>query len=271
MVPHTFRDYWSGRGFAHELAAAGAGSGECRRAGRGALPRPSDPSLFEHLPDVLERAAPPRLVRSPVRAGGRGPGTGRGVAGRLPRRHDGRGRPSAAAAAARRRRRQRLETARRELCRRVLAAHQGSAREARLDELTSALTQLAAGIGWPPSLSRAALLLTDRRRPCGRSRRPTSRPSFRRRRPGRDPARSASWSPATRWGSCWPRRWRASWRPSARRTNSWSWTTGHAGRRRARSSPASSARRRTEACRCGSCARRTAASPAPERGARGGP
>ena len=166
MKPRTFEEYWGARGWVRELVEAGRWSWRPERPDgdmNGAIPLRLFPSLFEHLPDVWsELARGSAVLLSPAAAEGLAPGE------ELPPETLLGGEPGAetlaehlaallAAGPAE------IDRARRELCRRVVAAHQGEARRRLLDGAAEALRGLLAG-GARQDLGRAAALLLDRTR-----------------------------------------------------------------------------------------------------------
>jgi hypothetical protein len=166
MKPRTFVEHWSARGWVRELVA----EGRWRWADQG--PRPEDvlpvrlhASPFEHLPDVWSGLAEGALgVLSPAAAEGLAPDTP------LPDLVTLRGAPTAELLAEHLTRvidtdPAQLDLARRELCALVVAAQRGERRERALRATTEALHVLLHRPPAPQDLSRAALLLLDRRRP----------------------------------------------------------------------------------------------------------
>lgn len=163
MRPHSFRDYWSRRGFVRELEAAGRWSWEPPVSAR-PPPLRLAPALAGHLPDFWsELAAGSGLLLSPAAAEGLAPGvplpaacllehlTPEGLADRL----------DALARSAPEER----DATRRELCAAVVRAHSAEQRGQRLQAVCRALRSLAAPAVRSPPLSAAAVLLLDRTRP----------------------------------------------------------------------------------------------------------
>lgn len=167
LKPRNFRAYWSSRGWVRELVEGGwwAWRGDPRPPGDCRAVR-LYPSLFDHLPEIWsELAAGGFVVLSPAAAEGLAPGqtlpdevlllaepTAELIAGHLGRlRSLG---PD------------RLDAARRRLCNAVLAAHRGPERQRLFDDMVGAVANLFAGRLAAPSLSSAARLLLDRRRPA---------------------------------------------------------------------------------------------------------
>jgi hypothetical protein len=164
-MKQSFEEYWGSRGWVRELTAAGRWAWRDRPEGD-ALPLRLFPSRFEHLPDIWsELARGSAVLLSPAAAEGLAPGEEPPPEALLGGEPD----PERLAA--------RLETileaggaeidrARRELCRRVVAAHRGEARGELLAGTAEALRGLIAGQE-PQDLGRAAALLLDRTRPLG--------------------------------------------------------------------------------------------------------
>ncbi|HJX27561.1 MAG TPA: glycosyltransferase family A protein, partial [Thermoanaerobaculia bacterium] len=166
MKPRSFDDYWSSRAWVRELRIAGLWSWSRERPGSGGgLPLRLFPSRFEHLPDVWsELARGSAVLLSPAAAEGLLPGeepppevtigaepTPERLADRLsdlvlsgPERLDG---------------------IRRDLCRKVAAAHRSEARKRLLTDTVAALDRLFQGALETPDLGRSAVLLLDRTRP----------------------------------------------------------------------------------------------------------
>jgi hypothetical protein len=166
MKPRSFDDYWSSRAWVRELRISGLWNWSRERPGSGSgLPLRLFPSRFEHLPDVWsELARGSAVLLSPAAAEGLLPGeepppevtigaepTAERLADRIsdlvlsgPERLDG---------------------IRRDLCRKVAAAHRSEARRRLLDDTAAALDRLFRGETERPDLGRAAVLLLDRTRP----------------------------------------------------------------------------------------------------------
>jgi glycosyltransferase involved in cell wall biosynthesis len=162
MKPRTFEDYWGSRGWVRELAEAGRWTGRPERPEmKGVIPLRLFPSLFEHLPDVWsELARGSAVLLSPAAGEGLAPGE------ELPPETLLGGEPGPeplaehlaallAGGPAE------IDRARRELCRRVAAAHRGEERRRLLEGAAEALRGLLAG-GASQDLGRAAALLLHR-------------------------------------------------------------------------------------------------------------
>jgi len=164
MKPASFARYWSSRGFVRELVAAGLWRWDPtfeRRAG--AADVRLYPSLFEHLPDIWsELARGTAVLLSPAASEGLAPGqelpadvlmgaepTPEVVAERLT------GLTAGGPAC--------IDAARRQLCRRILAAHRGPARERLVEATAKALGALLDRAHRAQDLARVGLLLLDRR------------------------------------------------------------------------------------------------------------
>jgi GT2 family glycosyltransferase len=176
MRPRTFRDYWSSRGWARELAEHGWWSW---RDGR-----PADaesrlhvrlyPSLFEHLPNVWSELARGTLVLlAPAAAEGLVPDAA------LPPELVLQGDPTAQSLAKALQHlasldAQHLEQLRRQLCDVVASAHRGATRRHLLDACAGALDGLLRASPPPQDLARAATALLDRRLPLAEA---TRRPA----------------------------------------------------------------------------------------------
>ena len=164
MKPRGFVEYWSSRGFVRELVAERQWEwAERYRPPESAFPVRLYPSIFEHLPDVWSELAQGSLVLlSPGAAEGLAPGEilpEEALIGREPTPHLLAERLESLLRAEV----GRLDQARRELCSRVVAAHRGQAWSRLLGETVAALGEILARPPKPPSLSRAAMLLLDRR------------------------------------------------------------------------------------------------------------
>jgi GT2 family glycosyltransferase len=167
MRPRTFRDYWSSRGWARELAEHGWWAWRDER--------PADtesrlyvrlyPSLFEHLPNVWSELARGSLaLLSPAAAEGLVPDAA------LPPELVIGGDPTAqslarALAHLASRDAPHLERLRRQLCDVVASAHRGATRRHLLDACAGALDGLLRAPPSPQDLARVATALLDRRVP----------------------------------------------------------------------------------------------------------
>ncbi|HTG32219.1 MAG TPA: glycosyltransferase family A protein [Thermoanaerobaculia bacterium] len=162
---YSFEDYWGSRGWVRELIAAGRWAWRDRPQGD-TLPLRLFPSRFEHLPDVWsELARGSAVLLSPAAAEGLVPGEEPPPEALLGGEPDPE-RLAARLAAVLETGGAEIDRARRELCRRVVAAHRGEARRQLLDGTAEALRGLIAGQE-PQDLGRAAALLLDRTRPLG--------------------------------------------------------------------------------------------------------
>jgi glycosyltransferase involved in cell wall biosynthesis len=164
--PRQFDDYWSTRGFVRELVAEGYWQwSNGFRPDRNELAVRFYPSSFEHLPDVWSELARGGLpILSPAAAEGLAPGE------ELPDEALLTGEPTPGLVADHLQRLTtmdpaKLEEARRGICRAVVAAHRGRKRRWLQENLTNAVSDLLSGRNEAPSVARATLLLTDRRRP----------------------------------------------------------------------------------------------------------
>lgn len=161
----SFEKYWGSRGWVRELIAAGRWAWRDRPEGD-ALPLRLFPSRFEHLPDIWsELARGSAVLLSPAAAEGLAPGEEPPPEALLGGEPDPE-RLAARLAAILDAGSAEIDRARRELCRRVVAAHRGEARRRLLDDTAAALRGLIAGQA-PLDLGRAAALLLDRTRPLG--------------------------------------------------------------------------------------------------------
>ena len=165
MKPRTFEDYWGSRGWVRELMEAGRWAWRPERPEMaGQLPLRLFPGRFEHLPDVWSELARGRAVLlSPAAAEGLAPGEEPPPEILL----GGEPEPERLAehlAALLAEGSVEIDRARRDLCRRVVAAHRGEERRRLLDGAAEALRGLMAG-GAPQDLGRVAALLLDRTRP----------------------------------------------------------------------------------------------------------
>lgn len=162
---YSFENYWGSRGWVRELIAAGRWAWQDRPRGD-ALPLRLFPSRFEHLPDVWsELARGSAVLLSPAAAEGLAPGEEPPPEALLEGEPDPE-RLAARLAALLDAGSAEIDRARRELCRRVVAAHRGEARRELLAGTAEALRGLIAGQA-PQDLGRAAALLLDRTRPLG--------------------------------------------------------------------------------------------------------
>ena len=164
-MKRPFEEYWGSRGWVRELSAAGRWAWQDRPQGD-ALPLRLFPSRFEHLPDVWsELARGSAVLLSPAAAEGLAPGEEPPPEALLGGEPDAE-RVAARLAALLDAGSAEIDRARRELCRRVVAAHRGQARRELLDGTAEALRGLIAGQE-PRNLGRVAALLLDRTRPLG--------------------------------------------------------------------------------------------------------
>jgi hypothetical protein len=163
MRPREFQNYWSSRGVVRELIRERQWEWKRTYPHRDQVfPVRLYPSLFDHLPNIWAELARGSLVLlSPAAAEGLAPGA------TLPEEVLIQGDPTPESVADCLERIagsdvQMLDQIRRELCARVVAAHQGEERLSLLRETTAALKQM---LHLPPhrqDLSRAALLFLDR-------------------------------------------------------------------------------------------------------------
>ena len=164
-MKRPFQEYWESRGWVRELIAAGRWAWRDRPEGD-ALSLRLFPSRFEHLPDIWsELARGSAVLLSPAAAEGLAPGEEPPPEALLGGEPDPE-RVAARLAALLDAGSTEIDRARRELCRRVVAAHRGEARRELLDGTAAALRGLIAGRE-PQDLGRVAALLLDRRRPLG--------------------------------------------------------------------------------------------------------
>lgn len=163
LRPQSFERYWSSRAWVRELRASGFWDWTRGRPGGGGLPLRLWPSRFEFLPDVWsELARSSAVLLSPAAAEGLAPGED------LPLEVLLGGEPTPERLADRLsdlllQGPERIDNARRELCRKAAAGHQGKASRRLLRDTAEALDGLLRAPS-APNLGAASRLLLDRTR-----------------------------------------------------------------------------------------------------------
>ena len=162
--PRDFKTYWSSRGWVRELIAEGRWQWQAE-VPAASYPVRLYPSLFEHLPSIVDALAKGQFVLlSSAAAEGLAPGQ------ELPPEALLSGDPTPAMLADKLAELQvmgsaKVEQARKALCATFISAQRGPERQHRLDETIRALSDLIKGDLAQPSLASAARLLLDRKRP----------------------------------------------------------------------------------------------------------